>query len=116
MTDVQKFGIENTKKLLKFVFDVTKQASSSLKDGWQWTDAVSFFDEAVQLPGAIKSIPQVKNEITELSTEERADLLAYFKEEFDIPDDKVEERIEKGIEIGLSILALVEAWKGDKAA
>lgn len=113
----QLFGIENTKKLLKWVFDATKQASTSLADGWQWaTDSVAFLDEIFALPGALKTLPHIKNEISELSVEERQELYNFFVAEFDIPNDQVESRIERGILIGLNLIALIEEFRADKNA
>jgi len=110
------FGIENLKKLVKFACDFTKQAASSLADGWQWTDAFAFVDEMASIPGVIKSLPAVKQEIADLSAEERTELFNYLAEEFDIPNDKTEAFIEHSVAFAISALALVEEWKSLKAA
>jgi len=105
------FGIDNLKKIVGFACGLTKQISESLKDGWQWTDALSFVDEISAIPGAIKSLPAVKQEIADLSEDEKADLHAYVKDEFDIPDDKVEVLIEDSIAWTMSTISLVSRWK-----
>lgn len=105
------FGIENLKKLVGFACGLTKQISTSLKDGWQWTDALAFIDEVSAIPGAIKSLPAVKQEIADLSEDEKTELHAYIKEEFDIPDDKVELLIEDSITWTMATINLVNRWK-----
>lgn len=105
------FGIENIKKLVKFGCDLTKQIAVSLGDGWQWTDALSFIDEVSAIPGVVKSFPAIKQELAELSTEERAELNNYIQAEFDIPNDQTEAFIENALAFALSAVALVEQWK-----
>ena len=111
----QKFGIENLKKIVAFGCDLTKQINQSLEDGWQWTDAISFVDEIATIPGVVKSIPAVKQELSELSLAEREELLNYIVEKFDIPNDKVEAFVEHAVAIAISMVALVEEWKSLKS-
>ena len=67
----QKFGIENLKKIVAFGCDLTKQINQSLEDGWQWTDAFSFVDEIATIPGVVKSIPAVKQELDAAREEQK---------------------------------------------
>lgn len=113
---MELFGIENLKKVVKFACDFTKQAATSLSDGWQWTDVFAFVDEMATVPGVIKSLPVVKKELADLSIAERAELYSYLELEFDIPNDKVEAFIEHSIQFTLSALALIDEFKALKAA
>lgn len=108
------FGIENLKKLVGFGCDLAKQIASSLSDGWQWTDAFSFVDEIAAIPGVVKSFPAIKQELTDLSAEERAELHTFVVEKFDIPNDKVEAFIENALGVAINIVALVEQFKSLK--
>ncbi len=105
------YGIENLKKVVKFACDFTRQVATATADGWQWNDFFSFIDEAAQLPGVAKSWPDIKNEIGELSEEEREDLFYYVANEFDIPNDKVEMAIENSLAWVNSTINLVNQWK-----
>lgn len=111
---MQNFGIENLKKLVGFGCDLTKQMAESLADGWQWTDAFAFIDEISAIPGVVKSIPAVKQELTDLTAEEKEELHMYFVERFDVPNDKVEVFIEESLAVAISIISLVEQWKALK--
>lgn len=108
---MEKFGVENIKKLLKFGCDLTKQINDSSADGWQWTDSFSFIDEIREIPGVVKALPQVKQELTDLSEEERKELNDWFVQEFDLPNDKLEGQIEKAINFVIMLLDFIESWK-----
>ncbi len=110
------YGIENLKKIVKVACDFTKQAASSLMDGWQWTDFFAFVDEMAAIPGAVKSLPEVMQEIKDLQPEERDQLYAYLVEQFDIPNDKVEAFVEDAIAWAISTVSLVEKFKSLKSA
>lgn len=106
-----QFGIENLKKLIKFSCDLTKQIAVAMADGkFVWTEAFGFFNEVTQIPGIVKSFPDIKNELAELDPDERQLLNDYFAAEFDIPDDKVEVFIEHSLSVAIGIVALVEEW------
>lgn len=109
------FGIENLKKIVKFACDFTKEIASALADGkFQWTEAFGFVDEIMAIPGVAKSFPAAKQELADLSPEEKAELYAYVVEEFDLPNDKVEAFVENALSFAISAVALVEQWKALK--
>lgn len=105
------YGIENLKKLVKFGFELTKQIATANADGWQWTDALSFVDEIAAIPGVVKSFPEIQNELSDLTKEERTELDAYVVEEFDIPNDKVEAFVEDSLQLAVAAVSLVTRWK-----
>lgn len=112
---MQTFGVENLKKLIKFSCDFTEQIADALSDGkFSWTESFGFVDEVMQIPGVVKSFPAIKQELSELSPEERQELYDYLKEEFDIPNDKVELFIENSLSLAIAAVALVEQWKALK--
>jgi hypothetical protein len=109
-------GIENVKKVVKFACDFTKEISSALSDGkFQWNEIFGFFDEIMAIPGVVKSFPDITKEISDLTTEEHAQLATYIQSEFDIPNDKVEAFIENSLLFALSAVALVQQWKDLKS-
>lgn len=110
----QTFGIDNLKKVIKFACDFTNQAVKSLEDGWQWLDAASFLDEMMQVPGVVKALPAVKQELADLSETEKTELHAYLVAEFDIPNDKLEGFIEDAVAFSLSAIGLFEKFKAIK--
>lgn len=108
----QQFGIDSLKKLVKFSIDLTKQIADALADGkFIWSESFGFFDEIMQIPGIVKSFPNIKKELSELATEERQELYDYFANEFDIEDERVEVLIEHSLSLAIAMVALVEEWK-----
>lgn len=107
----QKYGVENIKKFIKFACDFTKQAAESLKDGWQWTDPFSFVDEAMSAVGLGKSWELMKQEIIEMSPEEKQEINNYMQAEFNLDNDQVEFMVEQAVSWVLSTLALYEMFK-----
>jgi hypothetical protein len=105
-------GISNLKTLVKFSCDFTKQIATALSDGkFQWLEALGFIDEIMQIPGVVKTWPEIKLEVADLTAEERQELHAYVVTEFDIPNDRVEGFIEYALMNAVSIVAMVEGWK-----
>lgn len=104
-------GVENFKKLIKFSCGLTKQVNTSLADGWQWTDILSFVDEASEIPAIGKALPQIAKELADLSSAERDELKDFVQTEFDIPNDNLEVVLENSIMQAISLVALVNEWR-----
>lgn len=109
------YGIENLKKLVKFACGLTKQISVAMEDGkFTFNESFGFIDEILEIPGVVKSFPAIKDEITELSPEERQELYDYIKAEFDIPNDRIEVFVENSLLFAISAVVLVEQFKALK--
>jgi hypothetical protein len=108
---MEKFGIENLKKLLQFSFDLTKQIATSTKDGWQWTDSFSFIDEASEIPGVVKSWPAIKQELGDLSEDEKKELNQWVADNFGLDNAEVESKIEHALQLAINAVALVDEFK-----
>lgn len=92
----QKFGTEGIKKILAAGFTLGTAVATALSDGFQaLPDILAVSGPGMNLATAIKeNIDEAKNEFGEFSPEERADVVAWFENEFDIKDDSAEEKIE----------------------
>ncbi len=104
-------GIETLKRAINFAVGLTKQIETSGRDGWDWQDSFQFFDELLLIPGLISSGDELKAEFNDLDDAERADLLTYFKVEFDLEDDKTEAIVENALAMVLQILSLLALVK-----
>jgi len=122
---METLGIENLKKFLKNLFKATVTAINVFADG-----KVSFPGEYWELGtsgfnifGAVKVAPVALKELKDLDAGEKAEVLEYIKDEFDIPNDVVEAHIESALdklitggellwEAGLEIKAIIEGLKG----
>lgn len=104
----EKFGIEKSKALIKLVLDAIKQAAVAGQDGWQFTDFFGFIGLTPAINDAIKSFPQVKQELGDVSPAERSEFNTYFANEFNIPNKKVEAFIEHVLDYGMRTVTHVE--------
>jgi len=57
-------------------------------------------------PAAFVGVEQVPAELQDLSDEEYAELVAFAKEQLDIPQDSIESSVELALEIGLKVVQL----------
>lgn len=104
-------GIDNLKKLIEVGFSVPKQIAESSSDGWQYTDAFSFLDEAMDLIKLVKSWKEIVAEFKDLSPEERVVLHNHFATKFDIPNDQKEAWVEDALMHGIITVRMVERFK-----
>lgn len=103
-------GIDNIKKALKFAGNFTKAIVESLKDDGK-IKGFEYFKIAFTLPDlypVIKNISVIIDEFEDLDDTEYVEVCEYFKKEFDIPNDEVEEKIEKAFDFIISIADLFD--------
>ena len=105
------FGIEKLKLVVIFAVGFIRQIETSGKDGWNWRDSFSFIDELMGIPGIISSGDQIAQEFKDLSESERLELEIFFKEEFNIENDKTEAVVENAVGLVLKVLSLVSLLK-----
>lgn len=106
------YGIGNLKKLIGVALGFTKQFQETFADGkFQLQELFNFVDEFIQVPDLVKNWPQVKQEFADLTPDERTELLTYFQQQFDLPNDKVEAFIEAALQNAISLVSLVEMWR-----
>lgn len=92
----QKFGTEGIKKILGAGFTMGTAVATALSDGFQAIpDILAVSGPGMNLATTIKNDgAQAKQEFSEFSPEERADVVSWFESNFDIKDDSAEEKIE----------------------
>lgn len=109
-------GIENLKVVAKFGIDLGEKAASVLQDG-KMTGAEVFelLPALMGIPGIISKKHEIAAEFKDLTSEERTQLNNYIAVEFDIPNDQLENKIEKGLAAVISILDLISAFQKPEA-
>jgi len=103
-------GIKETKEVLACVLDFSEGIAVSLDNDGEigWEDAINFVGALKSIPSAFAGISEVPAELSDLTPEEIEELVTYVVEEFDIPQDTAEERIERALKIGLEIYDYVQ--------
>lgn len=105
-------GIENLKKVALFGITLGSDVAKVLADGKvSVLEGFSLLPDLMGITGIIQSAPDIKAEFADLTSEERAELNAYIQGTFDIEDDVLENKIEKGIAAAIAVLDLVSAFK-----
>lgn len=97
-------GIKETTELLAAAISLGNSIGLALEDGKiSVGDLPAFLSPVLKLPAALAGIDEVPSEMADLSQEEREELYAYVRDNFDIPTDKIEVAIEEGIALASQI-------------
>jgi len=114
----EKFGIEETKDVLAFVFSMTNAIKVSLSDGdFDFWDAKNFIDPLKKIAPAVENIEEIIPELEDLSWDEIIELAKYSMTELGLGGDinieeevdAAAEKVESAIEMGTSLLKLVKS-------
>lgn len=115
--ELPSYGVKETKELLKFVIGLGMALEKALADGAIGVgDLVSFWSPLMNINDALKDISLVPKELADLSEDEKAELLAYIEQEFDIGNDALEAVIEKALKAGLQAFELIQCVKKLKSS
>jgi hypothetical protein len=100
-------GTTNLKKVLLFAIKLSEKVDEVTVDGFQWSDAVALFPNLVEAIGVVKSAKDAYAEFLDLDEEEKDDVLAYVRDEFDIADDKLEDVVETALLVVSNVAELI---------
>ena len=104
-----EYGIQETKEVVGFIVELGNGIGKAREDGdWSASDLVYFMDALLAVPAAFQGIDKVPMEVKDLDEAEMKELSDYVVEEFDIPQDKIEEVIEDAIHIAWKVWELVK--------
>lgn len=104
---------KETLEFLDFAFDTADAVQAAINDDGKITlkDAPKFFGPLWKMPAAIGGLQEIPKELADLTPDERAEILAFAKRRFDLPDDElevlIEQTLESGWEFAESIRALI---------
>lgn len=107
-----KLGIDNLKKALHVGISLGMTAAQALEDKKiSVAEAFQFLPGLMSIPEVVAVAPAIKQEIADLSAEERAELNAYVQETFDISNDKLEAVIEGAVRLVVALLDEIALFK-----
>ncbi len=107
-----KFGIENLKLLMMVIFSfITVGDKMGHENNWpsRMSHLFGFFPSLMTL-GSIKW-DLLDDEVKDIDDVEKAELIEYMKENFNIMDDKLESMVEEGLEIAATAGSFVKTIK-----
>ena len=90
-------GIEALKGAVSVAISFPFQAARTIKGKFKIWDILAFADELKELSVVISNRASVAEEFKDLTPEERVEIIQYAKDEFDIPDEKVEVFVENAL-------------------
>ena len=110
-----KYGIQETKVLLLFVFSLAEAIKKSNADGdFNWRDGLNFIEPLKRLGPAIDNIEDIIPEIGDLDANEWNELITYVSEQWDLDnsdsDDDLSERIEDGLNAGIELIRMTQLF------
>jgi hypothetical protein len=106
---MNEHGIDETKEALKFVLGLGNALGTALEDKkFSMSDLPAFMGPMMAAPAAFSGISNVPKEMGDLDDQEKADLMQFAKDEFDLADDKLEGTVEEGLALAVQIYAFVK--------
>ena len=117
MAEEKKYGIQQTKELLDFIFSLAEAVKKSASDGeFSWSDGLNFIEPLKKIAPAIDDIDQVIPEVMDLDASEWNELVDYVQANFNLdtdPEDDtdVETKIEEALNAGVELLRLTQVIK-----
>ncbi len=103
--------MKELKELLCFSVCLLEALVESLEDGAvDFTDVLSLWKPFSKVGEAIDGIEKIPFEIASLDEKDKNELMDYIRSEFDIPDDRLESRIEGGLQLALCLAMYVSMF------
>lgn len=108
----EKHGLKETKELVRFVLSLAEATVGSLDDGKiGLTDAMRFFG-CLKLAGpALKGLADMKDEIMDLSENEKQELIKFINDEFDLKNDMIEKIVEQSLAGLICLVDILVAFR-----
>ena len=111
-----KYGIQETKELLLFVFSLAEAIKKSNADGdFNWRDGLNFIEPLKRLGPAIDNIEDIIPEVADLDAEEWNELITFVSEQWDLDnsdsEDDISVRIEDGLNAGIELIRMTQIFK-----
>ena len=99
----EEYGIEETKEMVGFVISLGEGVAKAVEDGFSLDDIVYFLEALTRAPAAFENMAAIPSELKDLSGEEAQALKDYIAEDFDIPNDKLEDVIERALQLAADL-------------
>lgn len=97
------------KEVLSFVCALANTIGEVSEDGKvSRSEAMALLPLLYKVPSALDGISDIPSEVSELSQEDIEELAKMVKDELDLPQDKIEDAIEDGIDLCLRLYALAQ--------
>lgn len=110
-------GTENLKKVLAFALGLGNELAKGFEDGkLSLVEGMGLADNLLAIPGLISARKEILAELKDLDAAERQELFDYVKQEFDLPDDRIEAIVEEALGLVENIVAIIYTFQQLKKA
>lgn len=104
MSENEKVGIDHIITVMDGILAIGTDLATALEDGkLSMVETIGLSKNIPAAIAAIKAAPDLPAEIRDLDDEERAQIIAHFSEKFDLPNDELEQRVEKLFAISVNV-------------
>ena len=105
----EKVGIVNTIVVMDALLSVGGTIAEGLQDDGKFgiADSIKLAKNIPETLSAIHAAKEMPTELRDLDDEERAQIVAHFADKFDLPNDDLEERLERAFRVAVNLSAEV---------
>lgn len=106
-------NIDNLKTVIGFGISLGNGLGNMFSEpeaDFDLNDAFNLLPLLVGIPNVLDSFPEAKSELLDLDDEEKQALIEWVDEEFDLPQDNLEQRIEDAVELAFHVVRYVLTW------
>ena len=106
--------MKDSKEFLMFILGLGNAGGESMKNGTiDFRDALNFWEPMTLAEDAFDGFQNIYEELLNATPDQYEELYQMSAEKFDIPQDRIERVIEKGIKASLNMIEMVMIWKRD---
>ena len=111
----EKVGTKELKEMLSFVITLGESLEAALEDKkFEMAELALLMPALMKVGTAFEGIDKLGAEVKDLDEAEIAELVAFVKEDLDLKSDKIEEMVEKGLELGAKVYGFVQLFKKEE--
>jgi hypothetical protein len=101
--------MEKTEKALVTILETGNKVIESVTDDGQidFGEGIGIAMKGIGLVKVFKDIPEIKEELKNITPEKVSRLVEIFKKEFDLPNDEAEAKVEQGIEVLSQLVVMI---------
>ena len=111
MEKLSEENMNHLKDFLAFPISLGMTYDQAMADGTiGLTDLPLLVGPSMKLMGVIQATPHLYQSIKDLNSDDKAELVTWAKNEFDLANDAVEKKIEDGLDLVLSITTYIMSF------
>ncbi len=100
----EEAGVANVIIVMDAAIAIGVDIADALEDGkFGWADTVGLAKNIPDVIGAAKAAKELPDELRDLDEAEKQEILDHFSDRFDLPNDELEEQLERVFKVGVNL-------------